>query len=163
MCDILFTGYILLLPIRMLWSASFRSILASQLRVAVSLSVFSLNSINFFVLCDPFAFDRCIQFSGIHNLIVLVSGTLRISWRTRGSQALGACQIQTLESIGSWVAFREVLSLQGLLMLSAKEGGFQSWHGDEEGVGEGADMAAGGVHQLAQCITCHAWNADLSS
>jgi hypothetical protein len=30
-------------------------------------------------------------------------------------------------------------------------------------VGEGADMAAGGVHQLAQCITCHAWNADLSS
>jgi WD40 repeat protein len=24
------------------------------------------------------------------------------------------------------------------------------------------DMAAGGVHQLAQCITCHAWNADLS-
>ncbi|CAK9202143.1 unnamed protein product [Sphagnum troendelagicum] len=23
-------------------------------------------------------------------------------------------------------------------------------------------MAAGGVHQLAQCITCHAWNADLS-
>jgi hypothetical protein len=29
-------------------------------------------------------------------------------------------------------------------------------------VGEGADMAAGGVHQLAQCITCHAWNADLS-
>lgn len=23
-------------------------------------------------------------------------------------------------------------------------------------------MAAGGVHQLAQCITCHAWNADMS-
>jgi len=37
-----------------------------------------LNFICFF-LCDPFAFDRCIQFSGIHNLIVLVSGTLRIS------------------------------------------------------------------------------------
>jgi hypothetical protein len=76
---------------------------------------------------------------------------------------LGACQIQTLESTRTWVAFREVLSLQGLLMLSAKECGFQSSHGEEEGVGEGADMAAGGVHQLAQCITCHAWNADLSS
>lgn len=24
-------------------------------------------------------------------------------------------------------------------------------------------MAAGGVHHLAQCITCHAWNADMSS
>jgi hypothetical protein len=64
------------------------------------------------------------------------------------------------DSVKMWVEIAVYKKkLQKKLQISA-----MLWLSDAFVLGWGfIGMAAGGVHHLAQCITCHAWNADMSS